>query len=104
MRVQVSKNFRIPDVTVLDRSLPVERIITHAPIAVFEVLSPEDNAQRMQYKLTEYAKMGIPQIFVVDPETAIFERFEAGRLNPATRFEQGQIQFDLSEIAKFLQG
>ena len=33
---------RVPDKTVLDRSLPVEQIITHPPIAVFEVLSPED--------------------------------------------------------------
>lgn len=35
VRVQVAAaNFRVPDVAVLDRSLPVEEIITHAPIAV----------------------------------------------------------------------
>jgi Uma2 family endonuclease len=105
LRVQVAReNFRIPDVTILDRTLPKEQVITHAPIAVFEVLSPEDTVKRLKHKLTEYAKMGIPQIWVVDPETGEFERFDAGRLIPATRFDQGKIQFDLSEIAEFLQG
>lgn len=39
LRVQVAEsNLRVPDVTVLDRKLPVEQVITHPPIAVFEVL------------------------------------------------------------------
>jgi Uma2 family endonuclease len=104
LRVQVTQtNYRIPDVTVLDRSLPVEQTITHPPLAVFEVLSPEDTVKRLKYKLAQYAAMGIPQIWVVDPEDGSFERYEAGRLNPATRFELGAIQFDVSEIASLLQ-
>src|SRR5579875_3150266 len=44
LRVQVSPTcFRVPDVVVFDRTRPVEQILTHPPIAVFEVLSPEDN-------------------------------------------------------------
>jgi len=36
LSVQVSgTRFRVPDVTLLDRSLPIEQIITHAPLAVF---------------------------------------------------------------------
>ena len=63
LRVQVTAtNHRIPDVTVLDRSLPVEQTITHPPIAVFEVLSPEDTVKKMKRKLAGYAQMGIPQI------------------------------------------
>jgi Uma2 family endonuclease len=104
LRVQVTQeNYRIPDVTVLDRSLPIEQTITHPPIAVFEVLSPGDTVQRLKHKLAEYAAMGIPQIWVVDPEDSSFERYEAGRLNPANRFEQGAIQFDVSAIASLLQ-
>jgi Putative restriction endonuclease len=54
LRVQVTQeNYRIPDVTVLDRSLPVEQVITHPPIAVFEVLSPEDTVKRLKYKLAD---------------------------------------------------
>jgi Uma2 family endonuclease len=104
LRVQVTpQNFRIPDVTVLDRSLPIEQTITRPPLAVFEVLSPEDTVKRLKQKLAEYAKMGIPQIWVVDPDNGSFERYEAGRLGPATRFEQGVLQFDVAEIATLLQ-
>lgn len=46
--VQVGpERYRVPDVTVLDRSLPVEQIITRPPIAVFEILSPGDKLNRM---------------------------------------------------------
>lgn len=47
LRVQVAPTrFRVPDVTVLDRDQPIEQIITHPPLAVFEVLSPEDSMTR----------------------------------------------------------
>ena len=104
LRVQVAReNFRVPDVTVLDRSLPIEQIITRAPIAVFEVLSPEDTVKKMKRKLSDYAQMGISQIWVVDPDGGSFERYLDGRLNPGTRFEQDGIRFDLPEIASLLQ-
>jgi Uma2 family endonuclease len=46
-RVKVSATrYRVPDVCVFDRSLPKEQVLTHAPIAVFEVLSPEDRMPR----------------------------------------------------------
>jgi len=104
LRVQVTQqNCRIPDVTVLDRSLPIEQTITQPPLAVVEVLSPGDTVQGLKHKLAEYSTMGIPQIWVVDPDDGSFERYEAGRLSPATRFEQGAIQFDVSQIASLLQ-
>ena len=44
LRVQVAATrFRVPDVTILDRNQPVEQIVTRAPVAVFEILSPEDS-------------------------------------------------------------
>jgi len=104
LKVQVTQqNCRIPDVTVLDRSLPIEQTITQPPLAVVEVLSPGDTVQGLKHKLAEYSTMGIPQIWVVDPDDGSFERYEAGRLSPATRFEQGAIQFDVSQIASLLQ-
>ena len=67
LRVQVSPtNFRVPDVTVFDRDHPIEQILTRPPIAVFEVLSPEDTMPRMLRKLKDYEQMGIPNIFVID--------------------------------------
>jgi Uma2 family endonuclease len=106
LRVQVSRgNFRVPDVTILDRSLPVEQVITHPPIAVFEVLSPEDTVTRMMTKLADYEQMGIPTILVLDPGGKHF-RYSGGRLEPlpAAAFDLAgsPCRFDLAEIEKLL--
>lgn len=109
LRVQVAESrYCVPDVTVLDRSQPVEQIITYPPIAVFEILSPEDRVLRLRQKLTDYAAMGIPQIWVINPgktpEATTFEGYLNGLLAPASRFEQGQISFAMPEITAYLQG
>jgi Uma2 family endonuclease len=106
LRIQVAVgNFRVPDVTVLDRSLPVEQVITHPPIAVFEILSPEDTLTCMMTKLGEYEQMGIPTILVLDPNGRNF-RYSSGRLEPlpAEPFNlPGSLcRFDLAEIKKLL--
>lgn len=105
LRVQVARNrFRVPDVTVLDRNQPIEQIITHAPVAVFEILSPEDSMMRMTQKLGEYAAMGIPHIWVIDPASKQTWRFRDSQLNLSSTFgEPGErIHFDLAEIEKLL--
>ena len=90
LRVQVSPTrYRIPDVVVWRRDLPIEQILTHPPIAVFEVLSPEDRMARMMVKLADYEAMGIRTIRVIEPKTGIISRFEQGNLEPvASRLEQ----------------
>jgi len=105
LRVQVSQTrFRVPDVTVLDRSQPIEQIITHPPVAVFEVLSPEDTMTRVMRKLNDYAAMGIPHIWVIDPEDGKSYLYRAGELKLASTFgEPGeQIHFAITEIEKLL--
>ena len=99
LRVQVAATrFRIPDVTVLDRSQPIEQVATRPPLAVFEVLSPEDTVQRLKSKLNDYQKMGIPEVWVVDPETREWSRFEDGQLVRRTEFQRGVMSFPLSAI------
>ena len=106
LRVQVAPdNFRVPDVTILDRNLPVEQVITHPPLAVFEILSPEDTLSRIMTKLGEYEQMGIQTILILDPNGRNF-RYSGGRLEPlpAEPFNlPGSIcRFDLAEIVKLL--
>ncbi|HKO10917.1 MAG TPA: Uma2 family endonuclease [Acidobacteriaceae bacterium] len=105
LRVQVSPTrFRVPDVTVLDRAQPREQIVTHAPLAVFEILSPEDTVKRLNRKLADYAAMGIPQIWVVDPESGAFQHYRDGALIPSSTFEiPNRLQFEVREIAALLQ-
>ena len=105
MRVQVSDTrFRVPDVAILDFNNPVEQIVARTPIAVFEVLSPEDTVQKLRRKLDDYAKMGIPQIWVIDPEDASSFRYLNGELLRAESFEEPAqgISFQIAEIAKLV--
>ncbi|MBV8114592.1 MAG: Uma2 family endonuclease [Silvibacterium sp.] len=105
LRVQVAPTrYRVPDVTVLDRDRPIEQIITQPPIAVFEVLSPEDTMTRMMRKLNDYSAMGIPQIWVIDPKGPRSWRFENGQLNPSSTFGAPgeRIHFSISEIERLL--
>jgi Uma2 family endonuclease len=97
---------RVPDVAILDRRLPKEQIITHPPIAVFEILSPEDSHSRLMIKLGEYERMGVRTIVVLDPETGNHRRYVEGRLEPlpAEPFDLpgSRCRFDLDEIVKLL--
>src|SRR5450432_1181784 len=112
LRIQVSPiRFRVPDVTILDRASPVEQIVTKPPIAVFEVLSPEDTAlspdmvTRLHRKLDDYAAMGIPQIWIVDPATGRFQRYANNCLAAGTHFGEPayNMAFNLGEIENQLQ-
>ncbi|HEY0797256.1 MAG TPA: Uma2 family endonuclease [Acidisarcina sp.] len=101
LRVQTSPTrFRVPDVSILDAQLPREPIATHPPIAVFEILSPEDTLRRLTRKLRDYAGMGIPEIWVIDPETGLFSRFEEDQLMRRTHFHHAGmgIEFPMAEI------
>jgi Uma2 family endonuclease len=90
---------------ILDREQPVEQVIAHPPIAVFEVLSPEDTVRRLMRKLNDYQTMGIPEIWVVDPETRAFSRFEDVQLIRRTEFSVPSrgIAFPVSRIESGLE-
>jgi Uma2 family endonuclease len=88
LRVQVAPNrFRVPDVTLLSRTAPREQIITHAPLAVFEILSPEDTMSRMLEKLAEYERMGIAAIWLIEPTKQLYYRYRGGQLALGSAFE-----------------
>lgn len=104
LRVRVAADrYRVPDVTVLDRAQPIEQIVTYAPLAVFEVLSPEDRILRIHSKLQDYTDMGVGQILILDPQSGRFQQFTSGTLAPADRIEIQGIAADLSGVAEFRQ-
>ena len=68
-RVQVSPTrFRIPDVCIT-LGKPEEQIFRKAPFLCVEVLSPEDRMSRIEAKIDDYLKMGVPHVWVLDPQT-----------------------------------
>lgn len=105
LRVQVTEdNYLVPDVTILDAANPREKFATRPPLAVFEVLSPENKIREMMRKFDFYERMGIPQIWLIDPQDPVWQRFKDGRLQDAGTFalpERG-IQFEMEEIGKLV--
>jgi Uma2 family endonuclease len=102
LRVQTSAdNFRVPDVTLLSRNAPREQIVTYAPLAVFEILSPEDSMTRTLEKLADYERMGIGAIWVIEPKQRIYFHYRDGQLTPGTVFELPNSEFTvpMAEIA-----
>jgi Uma2 family endonuclease len=105
LRIRVAPTrYRVPDVTVLDRNQPSEQIITHPPLAVFEVLSPEDTVQRLKRKLEDYRAMGIPEIWIIDPQDDTFYRYanlQFERNDSFSHAEKG-IVFDMNQLKSLL--
>jgi Uma2 family endonuclease len=88
LRTQIDPNhFRVPDVTLLSRSARREQIITHPPLAVFEILSPEDTMARTLEKLADYERMGIGAIWLIEPKKQLYYRYHDGQLALGTVFE-----------------
>jgi Uma2 family endonuclease len=105
LRIKVAAaRYRVPDVTLLDRSYPAEKVITRPPLAVFEILSPEDTFQRLKQRLEDYHAMGIPEIWVIDPEDSSFYRYEERQLTRTPNFSHASkgIAFAMSELTKLL--
>jgi Uma2 family endonuclease len=102
LRVKISQTrYRVPDVTVLDRALPIEQIITVPPIAVFEILSPDDTMSRILVKLADYENMGISNIFVVEPTSDTQYFYAKGCLERMCEpIMAGPCRIDFAEIKK----
>jgi Uma2 family endonuclease len=105
LRVRVSATrFRVPDVTVLSRSAPIEQMIVTPPLAVFEILSPENRMSAMLEKLADYQGMGIAGIWVIEPTMSIGYGYQAGKLETVSAFGLPSlgITFPLEDIAAFI--
>jgi Uma2 family endonuclease len=70
LRLQVRLNrFRVPDVMVTIGE-PDGRFVTSTPFLLIEVLSERDSLRTIQDRVDDYRAMGVPHIWVIDPETA----------------------------------
>ena len=69
LRVQVKPTrYRIPDICVF-LEFPNERIPSKPPFLCIEILSPEDRMQRVQARINGYFEMGVPYVWILDPQT-----------------------------------
>ena len=105
LRVQAAPdNYRVPDFTILSRSVPPEQVVTEPPLTVFEILSPTDRMTDVLEKLDDYQQMGIPAIWVIEPKKPTCYLYYSGQLTPATIFELPGSSFSvpMTEIAALI--
>ena len=68
LRLRVSTTLvRVADVAVLETRIPYKAVPSRPPIAVIEVLSPEDRMSPFLGRLDDYRAMGIAHVWVIDP-------------------------------------
>jgi Uma2 family endonuclease len=67
-RVQVSPTrFRVPDICVYAGEEPQAQIFRTPPFICIEILSPEDRWERIQEKIDDYLRFGVPYVWVLNP-------------------------------------
>ncbi len=101
LRMQVAPTrFRIADVCLLSRSEPAEQVPTRPPLAIIEILSPEDRVSRYEQRIDDYRKMGVRHIWIVDPKTRRGYDCSTGSWIEAQSFaiKNSPIAVDLSAI------
>jgi Uma2 family endonuclease len=69
IRIQVSATrFRVADMAVWRPGPIGDRIPSHPPFLVVEILSPEDRVVRLPPKIREYLAYGVECVWVIDPD------------------------------------
>lgn len=68
MRVSAGR-VRIPDVTLVRPGALNEDVLSAPPLCVIEILSPDDSYSGTWEKAHDYRKMGIENIWLIDPTT-----------------------------------
>ena len=102
-RTRVSPTrFRLPDVAVILGERPRSGILDRPPFLVIEVLSPEDRANRVEERIDDYLRFGIPWIWVLDPLTGRGHVYHEGNRTPVTdgmyRTENPLIEMNFFEL------
>ena len=104
LRVQTGpENFRVPDVTILSRNAPREQIISRCRWRSlrFCLLKMTQTTRKLWRSLSDYERMGIAAIWVIEPKKRLYYRYRDGQLTPGAVFELPGSSFSvaLAEIA-----
>jgi Uma2 family endonuclease len=101
MRVRVkATRVRVPDICILAEGALEEQVITFPPILCIEILSPEDPMTRFMEKLDDYAEMGVPSCWIIDPVSRRAWIATPGYLDEVTDgiLRSGDIEMPLADV------
>jgi Uma2 family endonuclease len=98
--------YRIPDVMLCPLPVPAGIIMTSAPWAVIEILSPEDRFSDVVARFQDYKKIGVRHMVLLDPEDLVAYRFENGALAQtqiaSLELPTGDLPFDSEDLFRRL--
>src|SRR5258708_24979201 len=102
-RVRISaERYRIPDVCALLASEPFEPIVTRPPFLCVEILSKRDTVSGTILRLDDFLKMGVPNVWLIDPLTRRGYRYTSNGLEEAKdgvlRSSNPEIEVPLAEL------
>jgi Uma2 family endonuclease len=67
-RIRVTaRRVRIADICLVRRDAPKEQVLVTPPLLCVEILSPEDRLPRAARVMEDYARMGVPNLWLLDP-------------------------------------
>ena len=83
-RIRVAPDrVRVCDVAVLPLEARREKVTTTTPLVCIEILSPEDRLSRAKLVLSDYLRMGVPNLWLVDPLRRAAFTFDVAGLHEA---------------------
>ena len=93
--------YMLPDVCVVSQPRPSEKVFSRPPLIWVEILSPEDKPIKVNDKIRQLLEFGVPNIWVIDPET-----FEAEVHTPSgsRKVEDGVLRAEGTGIEVPLKG
>lgn len=64
------------------------------PALVIEILSPSENRRRKEGKMADYARIGVPEVWLCDPPKRTLEvrRLSNGRMEPVSVLTEGTVE------------
>jgi Uma2 family endonuclease len=71
---------RICDIAMVQANLPDEQVGTTPPVICVEVMSPEDHLSRAITVLSDYRTLGVPNIWLIDPQERLAYTYGPGGL------------------------
>jgi Uma2 family endonuclease len=103
VRTQVSASrVRLPDVVVVAAG-PQPGVLTAPPLIVIEILSPDDRYTETERRAQDYRRMGVSNIWLIDPETRTARVCGENAWVETTRFTVDGSEIYLDVAALFAQ-